>query len=420
MPRPDPTPVLTTLKFFNDKLQGLESRLGIKFPELTPAAYAKPMEVPVHLTGVMALLFEKVTLEVSLSREGPSYGPGSGGSAMSLKAIAIQINKGQRLVEFLGYITNQGKVQGLTGLTASGGTWMSNMQRLAELRNGRRLAELRQARAGKQAMEFSSPEALKEYLKEHPGADKSKHTVTKGEEGGGGGKKDDEGDKKPVALSREGYKAVADSLEGFGGEGSMGHVLSYAISGKPMDAKHVKKVVDEIDGYLRSWKTYADHNKWTPKDKKNLTRAKGILENSLGKTAGAHFANSADMRAAATSVPTSLSDWRWRESTSAQGKVYTWSNGTQAFQLEPGQTENSVVPGARWKLRWQVVLPDGGGLSPVYNIPKTFTEPELPHALKLALTAFTAWQKGALSMRGPGLSSIPHPWFGDKNQKPLL
>lgn len=166
----------------------------------------------------------------------------------------------------------------------------TNMQRLAELR-------------AKRATEFSSPEALKEYLHDHPGADKSKHTVTKGEEGGGSKKDEGDDDKKPVALSREGYKAVANALQGFEGKGHWTHVISYANSGKPMEPQHVKKVVSEIDTYLRSWTTYAEHNKWTPKDKKNLTMAKGILENSLkggGKTAGQVVGNSADMRAAST------------------------------------------------------------------------------------------------------------------------
>ncbi len=38
------------------------------------------------------------------------------------------------------------------------------------------------------AMEFSTPEARKKYLEEHPGADASKHTVKKEEKGGGKGK----------------------------------------------------------------------------------------------------------------------------------------------------------------------------------------------------------------------------------------
>ena len=131
----------------------------------------------------------------------------------------------------------------------------------------------------RQATEFDSPEALKKYLHEHPDADKSKHHVKK-QEGGGEAKKD-EGDNKPVALSREGYKAVADALDGFEEPGAWGHVISYAISGKPMEAKHVKKVVDDIGRKLDNWKVYAESNRWTPKDKKNLTKAKGILENQL-------------------------------------------------------------------------------------------------------------------------------------------
>lgn len=137
------------------------------------------------------------------------------------------------------------------------------------------------------AMEFDTEDALKQYLKEHPGADKSKHTVKK--PGGGGEKKDDEGDSKPVSMSREGYKAIAEALDGFEAPGAWGHVISYAISGKPMEAKHVKKVVADIDFNLKNWKTVSETNGWGPKDKKNLTKAKGILENwsgGGGKTAG--------------------------------------------------------------------------------------------------------------------------------------
>jgi hypothetical protein len=50
-----------------------------------------------------------------------------------------------------------------------------------------------------QATEFSSPEALKEYLKEHPGADKSKHTVAKPEEA-----KKPEAEKEPHAEKEHG------------------------------------------------------------------------------------------------------------------------------------------------------------------------------------------------------------------------
>lgn len=218
---------------------------------------------------------------------------------------------------------------------------------------------LAKAKAGKTATEFSSPEALKEYLHDHPDADPKKHTVTKGEEGGGS-KDDDEGDNKPVALSREGYKAVAQALDGFEEPGPWGHVVSYAISGKPMEPKHVKKVVDEIERDLKNWGAVSKANGWTAKDKKNLTQAKGILENSLkggGKTATnifgvpMKFANTADMRREAAATPGSLSGWA--KANTPSGVQYTWSQGTQAFQLEPGMPEVPVqsIAGPRWKLR---------------------------------------------------------------------
>ena len=47
-----------------------------------------------------------------------------------------------------------------------------------------------------EAKSFSSPGALKTYLKGHPDADPSKHTVKKDEGGDGGGKKKDDGGKK--------------------------------------------------------------------------------------------------------------------------------------------------------------------------------------------------------------------------------
>jgi len=54
------------------------------------------------------------------------------------------------------------------------------------------------------AKEFSTPEAFKEYLKEHPNADKSKHTVK--QDGGGSSKKDEK--KKPLK------KEVDEAIKG--------------------------------------------------------------------------------------------------------------------------------------------------------------------------------------------------------------
>jgi len=50
------------------------------------------------------------------------------------------------------------------------------------------------------AREFATPEALKEYLHEHPKADKSKHTVKKEEEGKGGKKEEPKAPAKPKGL----------------------------------------------------------------------------------------------------------------------------------------------------------------------------------------------------------------------------
>ncbi len=69
------------------------------------------------------------------------------------------------------------------------------------------------ARYQRQAMEFKSPEALKEYLHEHPNADKSKHTVQKGEghkdEGHGGHKEE------PKKSWSERLKGLSEKAKSF-------------------------------------------------------------------------------------------------------------------------------------------------------------------------------------------------------------
>ena len=90
-------------------------------------------------------------------------------------------------------------------------------------------------------------------------------------------------DEDTVTLTREGYKLLAKLLDGFEEPGPWGHVVSYAIAGKPMEARHVKKVVADIDRDLDNWAFVSKHHEWTAKDKKNLTQAKGLLENNMGK-----------------------------------------------------------------------------------------------------------------------------------------
>jgi phenylpyruvate tautomerase PptA (4-oxalocrotonate tautomerase family) len=62
------------------------------------------------------------------------------------------------------------------------------------------------------AREFSSPEALKEYLHEHPNADRSKHHVKKDDGGHGGGHGDHE--EKPKSL-KERLKSLSEKAQSF-------------------------------------------------------------------------------------------------------------------------------------------------------------------------------------------------------------
>lgn len=138
----------------------------------------------------------------------------------------------------------------------------------------------------KQGMEHATEDARKKYLQDHPKADPKNHTVSGG---GEGGKKKDEGDgggeAKPVAFSKAESKKIGDLLAGWNEPGAWGHVISYAIAGKEMEPKHVQKVVDEIDQWLGSWDAKAKSAGWGPQDKKDLTKAKKILEKGLGKSA---------------------------------------------------------------------------------------------------------------------------------------
>jgi len=89
---------------------------------------------------------------------------------------------------------------------------------------------------------------------------------------------------KQVSLSKGDYTAVSDALQGFDEGGAWSHVISYAVSGKPMESMHVRKVTEDIDRYLKTWDAPqgdAQRGKWTAEDKENLTKAKKILDKSL-------------------------------------------------------------------------------------------------------------------------------------------
>jgi len=66
---------------------------------------------------------------------------------------------------------------------------------------------------GKTAMEFPTEDARKKYLKEHPGADPSKHTVTKGKPGGKGPKEKAPGKKEPGKKETEKSEGKAKKFD---------------------------------------------------------------------------------------------------------------------------------------------------------------------------------------------------------------
>jgi hypothetical protein len=83
----------------------------------------------------------------------------------------------------------------------------------------------------KVGMEHDTPEAMKEYLKDHPGADKSNHTVKK---------QDDGGEKKPESKSEEGGKK----------EESKGKGNSLT---RKLDRLYDDPDPDEVGALLKAW-----------------------------------------------------------------------------------------------------------------------------------------------------------------------
>ena len=87
------------------------------------------------------------------------------------------------------------------------------------------------------ALQFSSPEALREYLRDHPGADPKKHTVTKrddGSSGGGGG-----------ATVQVKDKGVAKELADLGTPhgSAVNQVARLIEQGKPVSFNMIDKAV---------------------------------------------------------------------------------------------------------------------------------------------------------------------------------
>lgn len=98
-----------------------------------------------------------------------------------------------------------------------------------------------------QAMEFDSPEALKEYLKAHPGADKSKHTVKKHDKEEHGASP---GHKKPSLKER--LKSISSKAKDFISK-APGEVRKFLT-----DDKHRSEVLGKAKDFIKKLpeKTY--------------------------------------------------------------------------------------------------------------------------------------------------------------------
>jgi len=119
----------------------------------------------------------------------------------------------------------------------------------------------------KQAMEHNSPEALAKYLKEHPNADKSKHTVKKPEKEEKGkadeGKKDKGGDDDKMVRPSSPKKSeeLGGELSQWQGPGTpaINHVNSYLIGNHPVSKGKVREAIKELEQYkvdakAKGWK----------------------------------------------------------------------------------------------------------------------------------------------------------------------
>jgi hypothetical protein len=118
------------------------------------------------------------------------------------------------------------------------------------------------------AMEHDTPEALKKYLKEHPDADKSKHTVKKQEDKDEGGK--DEGGKDADAAS----KIVADkNTRKLLNSGQPKLVLNALYKGDLRPKDEDREEMDFLDGAdSREERTLAGRHSKQVKDAKEAWR----------------------------------------------------------------------------------------------------------------------------------------------------
>jgi hypothetical protein len=116
------------------------------------------------------------------------------------------------------------------------------------------------------AMEHSSPEALKEYLREHPGADPKNHSVSKGKGDKGGDKPKVKPADHPSAQKGAMSWAKADmaARKLYDGE----EKLLKDIRG-PKGEAAIKKYTDKVDGIVKNLQNAAKHYEAALKDSDN-------------------------------------------------------------------------------------------------------------------------------------------------------
>ncbi len=115
---------------------------------------------------------------------------------------------------------------------------------------------------GRLAMEFETPEALKDYLKDHPGADPKKHKVVK--------KKDKpKSDKKPEASPHQMRDKAEDHAKS--GRHDLAATL-YMESARLLREQGSHDAAKSMDDAARS-----EAKKWKAKEKKKKSAASSVL-----------------------------------------------------------------------------------------------------------------------------------------------
>ena len=96
---------------------------------------------------------------------------------------------------------------------------------------------------GKEAMEFPTEKALKDYLHDHPGADKSNHSVAKGKGSEKGSPGTDD-----IKVVNNATKQLGNELQQWQGPGTpaINSVGSFLTSGTPVPKAKVHEAIKEL------------------------------------------------------------------------------------------------------------------------------------------------------------------------------